>query len=60
MRLRTKIMLTIFTTWSLMFLVIFVGLRTILLGSYVELENESAMRNINRSLQAIQQQFRLG
>lgn len=38
-----------------MFVAIFIGSRTILLDSYIELENDSATRDINRSLQAIQQ-----
>lgn len=55
MRLRSKITATVFITWALMFAAIFVGSRTILLDSYIKLEDDDATRNVNRSLQAIDQ-----
>lgn len=55
MRLRSKIIATVLVTWALMFVAIFIGSRTILLDSYITLENESAVRDVNRSLQAIDQ-----
>ncbi len=55
MRLRSKITATVFITWALMFAAIFIGSRSILLDSYIELENSSAIRDVNRSLQAIDQ-----
>ena len=55
MRLRSKIIATVFITWALMFTAIFIGSRNLLLDSYIQLEDESAMRDVNRSLQAIDQ-----
>jgi len=55
MRLRSKITATVLITWALMFAAIFVGFRSILLDSYIKLENDDAIKNVNRSLQAIEQ-----
>jgi len=55
MRLRIKITAIVLITWALMFTAIFIGLRTILLDSYIQLENDSSIRDVNRTLQAIEQ-----
>ncbi len=55
MRLRSKVIATIIITWTLMFTAIYVGSRTILLDGYIQLENTLAIRDVNRSLQAIDQ-----
>jgi sensor domain CHASE-containing protein len=55
MRLRSKTTLTILIIWALTFAVTYLGSRTILLDSYIHLENDQATNHINRTLQAIDQ-----